>query len=225
MYKISKRFIDIIISLAALIILSPVFLITMLLLLCTGEHKVFYKQRRIGYKSRPFYILKFASMLKNSPNIGSREVTVRNDPRVTPIGRYLRMSKINELPQIFNVLKGEMSIVGPRPLMQVSYFLYPEDKRELVYENKPGITGIGSVVFRDEEKIISQAVNPRVAYESIFPYKAELEIWYLKNKSLSVDLKIIFLTAWLILFPKSQLRNKLFPDLPLTNSESSLRML
>ena len=214
MYQVIKRLMDIVIAVVALVILSPIFAITIIVLLLTGEHEVFYKQQRIGYRSRPFYIWKFATMLKNSPNIGSKEITVRNDPRVTSVGRVLRISKINELPQIFNVLKGEMSIVGPRPLMEVSYLLYPEHLRSAIYQNKPGITGIGSVVFRDEEKIVSKAKDPRLVYESIFPYKAELEVWYQRNASLATDVRIIFLTAWLIIFPKSKLEGKVFTNLP-----------
>lgn len=219
MYKFVKRILDLIIAMVALIILSPVFIVTMLILAFTGEHTVFYRQRRIGYQNKPFYIWKFATMLKNSPKMGSGEITVRNDPRVTKVGRILRMTKINELPQLFNVLAGEMSIVGPRPLMEISFNLYPEKYRYKIYENKPGITGIGSVVFRDEEKIVSEAEDPRKIYEAIFPYKAQLEIWYVSHKSLATDLKIIFLTGWAILFPHHRLTNKLFSDLPQQNFE------
>lgn len=214
MYKITKRFIDLFISVVALAILSPVILITIIILLFTGEHEVFYRQERIGYKSRPFHVWKFATMLKDSPKLGSGVVTVRNDPRVTNVGKILRISKINELPQLINVLTGEMSIVGPRPLLEISYRLYPEVYREKIYENRPGITGIGSIIFRDEEKIVSGSDDPMSVYEAIFPYKAQLEFWYLKNKSLTTDLKIIFLTGWAILFPHHQLTDKFFEDLP-----------
>ena len=214
MYRYLKRFMDILLAFLALLILSPIFILVILILLFTGEHEVFYKQKRIGQCSKPFYIWKFATMLKNSPNIGAKEITVRNDPRVTKVGRFLRISKINELPQIINVLIGEMSIVGPRPLMEVSYQLYPESMREKIYENKPGITGIGSIVFRDEEEIVSNAPDPRKAYESIFIYKAELEGWYLKNQSLITDLKIILLTAFSIFFRSTNLAHKWFSDLP-----------
>lgn len=214
MHKLMKRFIDLSIAVIALAVLSPVIIITIIILLFTGEHEVFFRQRRIGYRSRPFYIWKFATMLKNSPRIGSGVVTVRNDPRVTKVGRVLRISKINELPQLFNVLVGEMSLVGPRPLLEVSYKLYPDEYREKIYENKPGITGIGSLVFRDEEKLVSAAGDPMMIYEAIFPYKAQLEIWYLKNRSLTTDLKIIFLTGWAILFPHHQLTDKFFSGLP-----------
>lgn len=164
--------------------------------------------------NRLFNIWKFATMMKNSPNIGTGEITLRNDPRVTKFGRLLRMTKINELPQIFNVFKGDMSIVGPRPLMEVSFKLYPEHVQQVIYNSKPGITGIGSLIFRDEEKIISDAPDPQAMYASIYPFKGALELWYQKNASLYTDAMIIFLTAWSILFPKNQLTHKIFKDLP-----------
>lgn len=214
MYPFIKRLLDIILSATALCILLPLLVPVILLLLFTGEREVFYLQKRIGYKNRPFYIWKFATMLKNSPNIGTGEITLRNDPRVTPLGKVLRLTKINELPQIINVLKGDMSIVGPRPLMEVSFLLYPEDVRQQIYQVPPGITGIASLVFRDEEKLLSDATDPKAMYQSIYPYKAALEMWYQRNKSLTTDIKIIFLTAWLILFPQSDILRTCFKDLP-----------
>ena len=214
MYKLSKRIIDILIATIALIILSPVFIISIIILLLTGEHEVFYFQKRIGYKNRAFNIWKFASMVKNSPNIGTGEITLRNDPRVTKFGRILRKSKVNELPQIINVFMGHMSIVGPRPLMEVSFKLYPDEVQQKIYNCKPGITGIGSIIFRDEEKLVSDAGDPQAMYRNIYLYKGTVELWYQKKASLYTDFKIIFLTAWSILFPQNQLINKIFKDLP-----------
>ena len=214
MYTFLKRLTDIVISGLALVILSPFILIAIIILLLTGEHQVFYYQQRIGYKNRPFKIWKFATMLKNSPFVGSGDITVRNDPRVTRFGKILRMTKINELPQIINVFKGDMSLVGPRPLLESGFKLYPEEIQRKIYNVKPGITGIGSIIFRDEERVISEAVDPVKMYKKIAPYKGELEMWYQKHKSLWVDIKLIFLTAWAILFPKSDLANMWFKDLP-----------
>ena len=214
MYKLSKRIIDILIATIALIILSPVFIISIIILLLTGEHEVFYLQKRIGYKNRAFNIWKFASMVKNSPNIGTGEITLRNDPRVTKFGRILRKSKVNELPQIINVFMGHMSIVGPRPLMEVSFKLYPDEVQQKIYNCKPGMTGIGSIIFRDEEKLVSDAGDPQAMYRNIYLYKGTVELWYQKKASLYTDFKIIFLTAWSILFPQNQLINKIFKDLP-----------
>jgi lipopolysaccharide/colanic/teichoic acid biosynthesis glycosyltransferase len=214
MYPAIKRFLDILIAGIALIILLPVFIPIIIILLLTGEHEVFYLQQRIGYKGKPFYIWKFATMIKDSPNIGSGEITLRNDPRVTRVGKFLRITKINELPQLINVLKGEMSMVGPRPLMEVSFRLYDEEARRNIYNTRPGITGIGSLIFRDEEKIVSGSADPRQAYIQLFPYKAALEYWYRQHASVLTDIKIIFLTGWMVILPNSKLIQKTFRDLP-----------
>jgi lipopolysaccharide/colanic/teichoic acid biosynthesis glycosyltransferase len=217
MYLFLKRFIDIVIASVALIVLSPILVPSIIILLFTGEKEVFYFQQRVGYKNKLFNIWKFATMLKNSPNIGTGEITLRNDPRVTAFGKLLRITKVNELPQIINVFKGDMSIVGPRPLMQVSVNLYPEEIKNNIYNCKPGMTGIGSLIFRDEEKIISAAADPKAMYATIYPYKGALEMWYQKNASMYTDFMIIFLTVWSILFPKNQLVHKIFKDLPIRN--------
>ena len=116
-----------------------------------------YLQKRVGYKNSRFKIWKYATMLKASPGLGTVSLTVRNDPRVLPIGKFLRQTKINELPQIINVLIGNMSFVGPRPQMEVDFFKFPVHVQEVIYNSNPGITGIGSIIFRDEEKWISNA--------------------------------------------------------------------
>ena len=216
MYPLIKRIFDFTLSLIALIILSPFLIPVIILLRLTGEGYIFYYQRRIGYRNKYFDIIKFATMLKNSPNIGTGTITLRNDPRVTPMGNFLRKTKLNELPQIINVLKGDMSLVGPRPLVDNTFNAYPETIRYQVYNSKPGITGIGSIVFRDEEELVSAATIPPHDFyrEVIAPYKGALELWYNKKKSFAVDLKIIFLTVWVILFPKSKLIHTVFKDLP-----------
>ena len=215
MYQFLKRIIDILIALIALLLLSPILIPTIIILFFSGEREVFYFQKRIGQRGKAFFIWKFATMVKDSPNIGTGEITLRNDPRVTKFGAILRRTKINELPQIFNVLKGEMSIVGPRPLMEVSYNIYSKEQQDEIYKSKPGITGVGSLIFRDEERILSAAADPREMYNSIFPYKAALEIWYLKNAGIYVDFLIIFLTAFAILFPKKNPVNVVFKSLPI----------
>ena len=221
MYPVIKRAFDFFFSLLALIILSPLLIPVIILLRLTGEGYIFYYQRRIGYKNKYFDIIKFATMLKNSPNIGTGTITLRNDPRVTPMGHFLRKTKLNELPQIVNVLKGDMSIVGPRPLVDKTFNAYPEHLRYQVYDSKPGITGIGSIVFRDEEELISNAnIPPHDFYQQVIaPYKGALEQWYNRKKSFAVDMQIIFLTVWVILFPKSRLMYSVFKDLPQRNLE------
>ena len=216
MYLIIKRIFDFLLAALLLLILLPLLLPAILLLRFTAEGEVFYFQKRIGLKKKYFHIWKFATMLKNSANIGAGTITLRNDPRVTPVGRYLRKSKINELPQIINVLKGDMSFVGPRPLDDKAFDAYPDGVQAKIYNSRPGITGIGSIIFRDEERIISAAdLPPREFYtRHIAPYKGTLELWYLENTSLVTDLKILMLTAWVILFPESDLIYKVFKNLP-----------
>ncbi|MEM9991560.1 MAG: sugar transferase [Bacteroidota bacterium] len=159
-------------------------------------------------------------MLKNSPNMKGGAITMKNDPRITPMGGFLRKTKINELPQLFNVLRGEMSFVGPRPVMKrQSFDHYPKHVQAVIYNVPPGITGIGSVVFRDEEQLITDAKaagkDPKEFYiHEIYPYKGELEKWYQANQSFIVDIKILFLTAWAIMLPKTQLQYRFFKDLP-----------
>jgi lipopolysaccharide/colanic/teichoic acid biosynthesis glycosyltransferase len=216
MYPIAKRILDLTISLVAFIIFSPLFIPIVILLRLTGEGEVFYLQERVGHKNNPFNIWKFATMLKNSPNIGTGDVTVKNDARVLPMGGFLRKTKLNELPQILNVIFGNMSIVGARPLTNQSFVQYTDEVKKVIYATPPGITGIGSLIFRDEESLIEKSnLPPREFYEKfILPYKGQLEIWYQKNKSIWLDIKIIFLTAWVILFSKSDLPYKVFKDLP-----------
>jgi len=216
MYQIIKRFFDIVFSLVAIIILLPVFIPVILLLLLTGEHEVFYKQDRVGYKNRIFKILKFATMLKNSPNMGDGDITKRGDPRITKVGKLLRQSKLNELPQVFNIFLGDMSFVGPRPLMKVGFERYSDEMKSKVYNAQPGLTGIGSIVFRDEELIITQSnLPPHECYRDIIlPYKGALEVWYKQHQNFFTDFMILFLTAWYIVFPKSNMVYKVFPSLP-----------
>ncbi len=219
MYKYIKRLFDILFSIIALVILSPILLPIAIILKSTGEHYIFYLQKRIGFKNKYFNIYKFATMLKNSPNMGTGSITLRNDPRVLPIGGFLRKTKINELPQIINVLLGHMSIVGPRPLVDKTFSDYPESIRNKVYDSVPGITGAGSVFFRDEEELISSSGRPPHEYyaQIIAPYKGQLEMWYNQNKSFHVDFMLIFLTVWVIIFPKSKLMFKIFKNLPVKN--------
>jgi len=217
MYKhFFKRLIDLLLTLIALIILSPLLIPICIGLLLTGEHYIFYFQKRVGFKNKRFQIWKFATMLKASPGMGTGSLTIRNDPRVLPMGKFLRKTKINELPQIINVLIGKMTIVGPRPQMEVDFYKFPEHVQSVIYNAKPGITGIGSIVFRDEEKLISDAKGDKHEYykQHIAPYKGELEIWYLHHQSFYTDTMLIFLTAWAILFPESDFVYKIFRDLP-----------
>jgi len=211
-----KRIIDFLLALIALTILSPILIPVIIGLLLTGEHYVFYFQKRIGYKNRPFFIWKFATMLKNSPNMEGGLHTTRKDPRILPMGDFLRKTKINELPQLINILKGDMSIIGPRPLVDKTFEPYSEHVKQNIYNIKPGLTGIGSIVFRDEERLLSETKMTASEFyvRYIAPYKGELELWYQKHLSFYTDFMLIFLTAWVIVAPNSNLVYKIFRDLP-----------
>lgn len=219
MYSFSKRFLDLIISSTAFIILLPIFIPVSVILRLTGEGEIFYFQNRIGINGNDFKIFKFATMLKDSENMGTGIYTAKNDTRILPFGNFLRKSKINELPQIINILKGDISLVGPRPLIRRTFELYEGEDRLIISSMKPGLTGIGSVIFRNEEDILSKVDGDLENFyaKNITPYKAHLEKWYNQNKSFILDLKIIFLTAWVIFFKKSQLPWKILKDLPKRN--------
>ena len=217
MYLFFKRLIDIVVSLLSIIILLPIFIPIVIILKFSAEGEVFYLQKRIGKNNTYFEIWKFATMLKNSMNIGTGSITLENDFRVTKVGKILRKTKINELPQLINILKGDISIVGPRPLVDKTFMAYPKEVQSKIYNIKPGLTGIGSVIFRDEESLISSSnkIDPHTFYTNVIaPYKGELEMWYQKEMSLITDLKLIFLTAWVIVFPDTRLYERFFKDLP-----------
>ena len=219
MYYLLKRVFDILSSGISILILSPLIIPVIIGLKLTGEGYIFYKQERIGYKNKPFLIWKFATMLKDSASMPGGIMTTKNDPRITPMGGFLRKSKINELPQLFNIFFGSMSVVGPRPVMRVSFESYPNKVQKVIYNVRPGLTGIGSIIFRDEEELITNVKNNggdtwSFYKDKIYPFKGELEIWYQNNISFFLDLKIIFITAWVIFNPNSKIYNKLFKDLP-----------
>ena len=220
MYKIFKRLLDIFLSFTGLIILLPAFIPIIIILKLSAEGEVFYFQERYGIYNSRFQIWKFATMLKNSMEMGTGSITLQNDFRVTRIGKFLRITKINELPQFINILKGDLSIVGPRPLVKSDYDAYPSTVRDNIYNVKPGLTGIGSIIFRDEESIISAVKDedPHEFYKRIIaPYKGELEMWYQDHNSFFLDLQLIFLTTWVIFLPSSKLYEKWFKDLPKRN--------
>ena len=209
------RTFDLILSLIALVILCPLLLPVAFILRFTGEGEVFYVQERIGSHERPFGLFKFATMLKNSPHIGTGTITVRNDPRVLPVGRILRKAKVNELPQLLNVLIGDMSVIGPRPLTQNHFGHYLPELRKTIASVRPGLSGVGSIVFRDEERLLSDKEDPKDYYRTeIAPYKALLEAWFVENRGIWLYLKCIFVTIWVVINSSSNLAVAAFKDLP-----------
>jgi lipopolysaccharide/colanic/teichoic acid biosynthesis glycosyltransferase len=186
----------------------------------TGEHDIFYGQTRVGRYGKDFKLLKFATMLKNSPNLPGGLYTSINDPRMLPMGNFLRKTKINELPQLVNIFIGQMSIVGYRPTVREHYNAYPEYAKQKIYYSKPGLTGIGSIVFRNEEEILQQFEDKKSFHQKvIIPYKAILESWYVEHKSISNYFKIIFITIIVVLKSNSDIWKRMFLDLPVISPE------
>ncbi|MEZ4906397.1 MAG: sugar transferase [Saprospiraceae bacterium] len=219
MYKFFKRLFDILASGLALLVLSPLLIPIIIGLKLTGEHYIWFLQERVGYRNKIFNIYKFATMLKDSANMKGGLITLKKDPRITPMGGFLRTYKINELPQLFNILKGDMSVIGPRPVMKKSFDAYPAEIQKVIYNVKPGLSGIGSIIFRDEETLITKVRDEGgdtwdFYKNKIYPYKGDLELWYQENASMITDFKIIFLTVWLIIFPDSDLPETFFKNLP-----------
>ncbi len=176
------RFFDILFSLIAIIILFPFMLPIMIGLKLTGEHDIFYAQMRVGKGEKEFPLLKFATMLRNSPNLPGWLFTQENDPRMLPMGKFLRKTKINELPQLINILKGDMSVIGYRPQVRKQYMYFPKEDREIMKTDRPGLSGMGAVVFRNEEELLLKVDNHEKFYaEIISPYKSHLECWYIRH--------------------------------------------
>jgi lipopolysaccharide/colanic/teichoic acid biosynthesis glycosyltransferase len=210
------RALDSILSAMALIVLFPVMLPVILILKLTGEHYIFYGQTRVGWNGKSFKLLKFATMLKDSPGMGAGDITVKHDPRVLPFGNFLRKTKINELPQLINILIGDMSVVGPRPQTPKNFEYFPPEGKQIILSMRPGLTGIGSIVFRDEESIVARSgKSVEECYREIIgPYKAQLEAWYQERKNVRIYFLLIVITAWVIIRPKSEIYRRAWPSLP-----------
>ncbi len=210
-----QRFFDICFSLLALIILMPILSFVCIVLRLTGEGEIFYFQDRVGKHGKKFRLFKFATMLKNSESIGTGTITIKNDPRVLPFGKFLRKTKINELPQLLNVFFGDMSVIGPRPQAKRCFDAFQDLAKKEIIKVRPGLSGIGSIIFRSEDEIMNTQENSIEFYDNhIAPYKGELEIWYVQNRNIVNYFKLIFLTIWVIISPASKLTWKIFNDLP-----------
>ena len=215
-----QRFFDILVAGLAVLICSPLFIIVIIMLRFTGEGEIFFRGERIGKKRKKFQILKFVTMLRDSPNIGTGTLTVGDDPRILPVGKYLRNWKINELPQLLNVFMGHMSIVGPRPQSIRNFSAFTNDVQDSISMVRPGLTGIGSLFFRNEENLLAAAEDPDQFYDNIImPYKGELELWYIENKSIFLYSKLIWLTLCMVVFSKNIDLFLSIPNLPNPKSE------
>lgn len=196
-----QRLIDFILSFFALLVLSPLFFVVVIILSMTGEKKVIFYQERVGKNMTTFKVIKFVTMREDSENIGTGTVTVKNDFRILPVGKFLRDTKINELPQLINILKGDMSLIGPRPLTFQTLPNIEKNKIERIFSIRPGLSGLASLYFRNEEEILPSGEEGLKFYDDVISkYKAELDIWYSKNNSLNNYLKIIYLTIIGVIF-------------------------
>lgn len=210
-----QRIFDVIFSGFSLLILSPLLVPIGILLRLTGEGEIFYMQERIGKGGKTFRLYKFATMLKNSPSMGAGTITVKNDPRILPAGRFLRGTKINELPQLLNIFVGDMSVIGPRPLTKQTFGAYTKETQNTIEKVRPGLSGIGSIIFRGEEDLLAGANSSSEFYNTVIaPYKGLLETWYVSNFTLTNYFRAIFVTIIVVLSPTSQMAWKAFKDLP-----------
>ncbi len=197
---IIKRIFDIIFSFLGLILIFPIFIIVSILIKLTSPGPIFFKQERIGKNFKPFLLYKFRTMIPDAPKRGPL-ITSSDDPRITKIGRILRKTKLDELPQLINVLKGDMSLVGPRPEVKKYVDMYKNDYEEIL-KIRPGITDIASFTFRNEEELLKDKDNVEEYYAYvILPQKIKLAKEYLKRISLWFDIKIIFKTIFSIFYP------------------------
>lgn len=186
-----KRAFDILCSFLGLTVLSPVLLVVSVLVAVTSPGGVFFRQERVGKDGKPFRIFKFRSMRKDNAGL---KITTGNDSRITPVGRFLRKSKIDELPQLINVLVGDMSFVGPRPEVADYVNLYTPYQRQVLLV-RPGITGLASIRFRNENDLLTASDDPNRTYvEQIMPRKIDLDLEYIPHASVFYDIKLIFQT-------------------------------
>jgi lipopolysaccharide/colanic/teichoic acid biosynthesis glycosyltransferase len=210
-----QRILDIIFSGIALITLSPLLIPLICILRVTGEGEIFFLQDRVGLGGKKFKLYKFATMLKNSPNMGTGTVTVKNDPRILPMGSFLRKTKINELPQLINIFIGDMSVIGPRPQTNRCFDAFSEAAQKDIMNVRPGLSGIGSVIFRNEENMMHANADPDRLYDDvIMPYKGKLESWYVMNNSLFNYILLIVLTIYVILARSTRFIFWCYPSLP-----------
>lgn len=208
------RFFDIIFSLIAIISFLPFFLIIIIFLKFTGEGEIFYYQKRIGKNGNYFNLIKFATMLKDSPNLHTGNITSFNDPRILPLGNILRKTKINELPQLINVLKNEMSLIGYRPLTPDVFNLYDEKTKKILNSFPPGLSGMSSIFFRNEEKIFKSQNDLKSFYkDNIIPYKSYLENWYYENLNIKNYFKCIYATIIMIFIKNNNFYYTIFKDI------------
>jgi lipopolysaccharide/colanic/teichoic acid biosynthesis glycosyltransferase len=193
-WNMIKRIFDFIAALAGLLLLAPLLIIISIAIKATSDGPAFYRGLRVGLRGKPFYMLKFRTMVINAEKLGGAS-TANDDVRITKVGSLLRAGKLDELPQLINVLSGEMSLVGPRPNVQFDVDLYSLEEREQLLSVRPGITDYASIVYSNEGAILAGQPDPDEAYNRLIrPGKIALQKRYIKEQSLKTDLYIIYLT-------------------------------
>ena len=191
-----KRLFDIVFAALALLLLCPLLLAVTLWVRLDSPGPVLFRQRRVGRGGRPFDIFKFRTMAAGAEALGP-QITVGADTRITRAGAWLRRTKLDELPQFYNVLRGDMSVVGPRPEVPRYVALYPPDVRTTILTMRPGITDLASIAFRDESALLARSADPNRTYvEQILPAKLDYALQYMRSHTLWLDLRII---GWTVL--------------------------
>ncbi|OIR07020.1 putative undecaprenyl-phosphate N-acetylgalactosaminyl 1-phosphate transferase [mine drainage metagenome] len=201
-----KRIFDFILSLIGLIISSPVLIPVIFLVWINDWHSPFYIAQRVGKGEKPFKMIKLRSMIINADKSGV-DSTSSNDKRITVVGRFIRSYKLDELSQLWNVLIGDMSLVGPRPNVKRETDLYTSEEKKLL-SVKPGITDFSSIVFSDEGEILKNQSDPDISYNQLIrPGKSMLGIFYIENRNLVIDMKLIYLTVVAIISKQKALNS------------------
>ena len=197
------RALDILISTLALAVLSPLLLLACVLIYVTGEGDIFFFQKRSGRAGKTFFLIKFATMTRDSASLGSGLFTEKNDSRFLPFGPFLRRTKINELPQLINVIKGDMSLVGWRPLVESTFIQAKLLSRCNAYDVMPGITGLSSIFGRREEEDLANIADKADLYfRAVLPRKVMLDDWWALNASLLNYALILVITVWALIAPR-----------------------
>ena len=223
--KICRLF-DIFLAIVLLVLCSPLFLLIIIILKSTGEGEIFFLQQRVGQNGKVIKIIKFATMLKNSENIGTGTVTLKDDLRILPVGKFLRRTKLNETPQLFNILIGNMSFVGPRPQTDRCFASFSEFDQKIIVSVRPGLTGIGSIIFSAEEDLLCLDSQAETVYDNeIMPFKAKLESWFIERHGVVMYFTLMFLTAWKLIFKSNRQVYRIFPEMPKPSSKLRNKLL
>ncbi|MFN4033336.1 MAG: sugar transferase [Fimbriimonadales bacterium] len=194
-YEVIKRTVDSLVAAVGLLILAPLFVLIAALVRLDSPGSVFFAHERVGRGGRKFKVLKFRTMIADAPKRGA-SITAGHDPRITRVGRILRQTKLDELPQLWNVLKGEMSLVGPRPEVEKYVQLWEPALREIVLSVRPGITGLTQIRYRHEERLLAQHADPEQYYrETLLPLKLQSDVEYVQRRSLWFDAWLLARTA------------------------------